>query len=484
MARRALACLAAALLSGCGPLDNPLADDAPLGRSEEPIVNGSLDTVHQSAVAYLQGGKCSASIIEVNVATGEGYALTAAHCINGNPGVIRQGNDHNNPVAEYPVVERAQHPEYAESSYYDFAMLRFTGASGATPFTPPMNDGNDNIIGGSQVDLVGYGQTESGGTSLRHHIVKPVVQSGKLRLYFDQASSGICSGDSGGPGYRAVQSVEYVGAVNVAVTDTGCVGPMYYGITLRVSAVESTFIRPFIDNTAYQAQTCGQCTEAHVGDGACTQSLIDCFDDVDCDAYETCLDTCSTQVCVNQCKQMHPSGSQMYQLIIDCVCNTGCPTECTGDPLCEPPPQCFMNWPEAGCETCANQTCCAEQSACSIDSMCVKCFGTDTPPAYCVTYASAVELTECLEQSCADECGVMPMTTGAGGGTTGVGGGMSSSVAAGTGGTTPVEDDFEVVQGGCGCHAVGLPRSREWLIFGLALLGATCRRRRRDVRFL
>ena len=253
------------------------------------IINGSLDTTHQAVVRWQKGGsQCSATIVHVSGSTG--YALSAGHCAGGQLGTLRQGNNANNPDRTYTVVEQAAHPDYSITDAYDFSMVRFTGADGSTPVIDVETSGQDNINPGTQLDMVGYGLTETGPTNQRHHIVKPVDWEEPLFIAFDQSTSGMCSGDSGG----GVLHSGRVAGVNSFVTDGNCVAPGAFGVAMRVSAVKTTFIDPFINGTPYLDQTCNQCSDAHyqLGFGLCANAAQSCWDNADCDAYTSCVNSC------------------------------------------------------------------------------------------------------------------------------------------------------------------------------------------------
>jgi hypothetical protein len=168
MGTRQVAAVIAIGLFAVGCTERDLDIDDPAGQASAPIIGGTTYTTHQWVVAYLaSGGKCSATIIAKYGSTG--YALTAAHCLKSQLGVIRQGNNHNSGYIEYPVVETDAHPEYNGSPLYDFAMLRFSGATVNTPAFAPLTAQQDNLVAGSSMKLLGYGQTANsgGGTSLR-----------------------------------------------------------------------------------------------------------------------------------------------------------------------------------------------------------------------------------------------------------------------------------------------------------------------------
>jgi hypothetical protein len=447
------------------------AEGERLGSIDEPIVNGAFDVTHQAVVAWLHGSKCSATIVAV--VGNQGYALTAAHCVGGGLGNIYQGNDHDDPDVIYDVVDAEVHPGYAQSGAFDFAMLRFTGASVSTPVIAPLTKAMDNINNGTIVDLVGYGQTENGGTSIRRHVNLPVDSESPMYLQYDQTSAGLCFGDSGGSSLVVQAGTPYAAGVHSSVSDNNCVGPGEEGYDVRVSAVVDTFIDPYIDNQPFGLQTCDECTDAHAKNGQCTDDIIACFQDGNCEAYVQCLNGCATLSCQTQCAISHPAGKQVYDLITDCFCST-CATECQNDPLCIPPPPCGFTANDPECNTCFAANCCPQGQACGQDAVCLDCFTNISPPPACDTDPEAVALSSCLEQSCAVECNLGAGGAGAGGagvGGAGVGGGgpavgVGGSVGAGGDESLDAKEP-QVVEQGCGCRTAG-GRDRR----GVALLAA------------
>ncbi len=500
MRKRSFIGLLALVLCAAACTGDELSWDEVVGSQADEIVNGSLDTVHQAAVAYLHGSKCSATIIYLSGSTG--YALTAGHCIGGALGTIRQGNNHANGQfdVEYPVVAAVAHPEYSgtptagHSKLYDFGILRFSGATGSTPVMPALSPGQDNLSQGTQLDLVGYGNTEVGSTTLRRHVVKPISYESDLRLAFNQQTSGMCSGDSGGPVIHN-NGQERVAGVNSYISGpvvNQCVGNNFTGTAVRVSAVYDTFIMPVINSTAYGPQTCDQCEEAHIYAGDCTPYLEGCWNNAACSDYLDCVNGCTTQSCVTQCKIVHATGYQTYMQIYTCVCDTACSAECAGDPLCEPPPPCGFTSSNAACQTCWEQNCCAEGNACAADSYCVDCITSITPESGCGSDPEAVAFNGCIKANCADPCNLSTGGGGAGAGgeggggvggsgadipTGGQGGGVSTS-GEGGGSSSGGTDSLVVDQGGCGCTTPGHRGlgSSLWLL-ALGLAAAAARRR-------
>jgi hypothetical protein len=162
------------------------------------------------------------------------------------------------------------------------------------------------------------------------------VQS--LTLYYNQPNGGPCSGDSGGP-QLTTSGTELVAGVTSA-GDPQCASSGYSG---RVSAVYDTFIMAFINNAPIGGMNCDQCTEAATtGMGDCMGEVNACFGNNDCNALLSCFDGCTTQTCYQDCANAHPTGTQLYLDIIDCVCDSACDMECGMEAFCQsgttPPP--------------------------------------------------------------------------------------------------------------------------------------------------
>ncbi len=463
----------------CGETNLPVEGEA-IGQRTDPIYFGSLDTTHQAAVAYMMNGKCSATIIAVKGSFG--YALTAGHCVKATLGEIRQGNDHANGKYDkkYTVVESVQHFGYKDSNMYDFGILRFSGATAATPVMPPLAPGDDNLKAGAQLDMVGYGQTENGNTSKRRHIVKPINFETELRINFDQKTGGMCSGDSGGPAITTVGNTEYVAAVHSFVTGGGCLD---YGTSMRVSAVYDTFIMPFINGTPYLSQSCNQCTEAHIANGKCTQILIDCYDDKDCDSYMDCIYACSTQSCVQKCDQQHPASAVLYGGIDDCICDVGCKSECAQASKCNGA-SCGMSVNTDKCQTCYEASCCQAAKDCSKSAFCEKCFKSVSASPECQDDPLVLDLQGCMATNCSEECGTDPPAQGGGGAGAGpaTGGQGGTGLIPGTGGQAgeapPPPKKDSVVVSSCNVSTPSSAKTNPSVWFFALALGFAMNRRR------
>jgi len=486
--RFAAVCVVGLAAAGCQEQAGSGFED--VAQAELSIVGGSNDTTHQAVVAWIHNGKCSATIVARQGSTG--YALTAAHCVNGNAGELRQGNNHNNPDRTYPVTTWTVHPGYALSDAYDVAMVQFSGADAATPILPMLTAAQDNINTGMSLDAVGYGITPNN-NSTRRHVQLVVDFDSELLIGYDQTSSGICSGDSGGSSLHTIASTEYVAGVHSFTTGTNCTGNEVLGVDIRVSAVLDTFINPYINGQPTGTQTCDQCIDAHYWLGECGDESAACGANNFCGSYRDCLNACNSYSCQVACGVDNPNGKWQFDLISSCICST-CSVECAGDNYCEQPPACFLQSPIADCQTCYEDACCDEVTQCAADEYCYDCMTSLGPDINCPNDPTVAAMLGCLDTNCSRECpGGNPGTGGGGGGDGGMGaggmgtGGMGSGAggdqgATGGSGANDAATEPFVVESGCGCR-LDKPRDQRpsaWLAaFGLTFMVAARRRRER-----
>jgi MYXO-CTERM domain-containing protein len=501
------ACLLAVLpASGC--LASPDGADELVDTEAQPIINGSPDSTHQAVVAVLGNqSECSGTII--HVASSTGYVLTAAHCCTAQnpPVVVRQGNSYVSGYTQYNVTGYKAHPGY-NGQIDDFCVVKFGGASAATPVIPAMSPAQDSLHAGSVVDFVGYGITgfynndpnQPKQNSQRLHVSGTLTKVDTYTLQYSQASSGPCEGDSGGPSLSSVNGQEVVSGVT-SYGDQLC---KQYGVSGRVSAVYDSFIMAYINGQPI-AQTCNDCyAGATSGQGACVGSVDACLNDANCNGLVTCLNDCAQndQACVDACASQWQAGISKYNAINSCVCTTGCPSECGGDPACQGAnAKCGLSTSVAACESCLESSCCAEAQACADDGVCPTCFSNSPDPS-CNQNAPADAFYTCLSNACAQPCGLgqggtttstgsggtgatSTAATGAGGGgATGTGVGGSTDTTTGSGGSkkhkSSSSDTTEV--GGCAvASSPGGERSGTPLALAAAALGVIVVRRRRRV---
>src|SRR5216684_5564696 len=189
--------LCAGSLGGCssaGP-----APDGNIASLQDPIYGGTADTTHDAVMALLRFdkaslGACSGTTIAKQA--GSGVLLTAAHCvlaIDANDQVVRPlqvyppnslfvlpGMDWQTSYLEgkvYYVAEVTVHPQFDGSiaNPFDLAMVRYLGATDATPLIPPLSLAQDQLTTGSPFTLVGYGKTETNADNSQRREVDKVV---------------------------------------------------------------------------------------------------------------------------------------------------------------------------------------------------------------------------------------------------------------------------------------------------------------------
>jgi len=202
-------CLALFASAGCAAPDAPDPKESASRKTESAIINGAIDTTHTAVVAVL--GKdfaCSGTIVQVR--TGFGYVLTAAHCCNvpgDSPVNVVMGNDYGTGQA-FPIVAGSTYfdPSFDNATgAFDFCMVKFAGANASTP-TIALTSDPDGATVGMSTEIVGYGTTApppGGVNSKRRRSTEPLTAVTTSILAVSQggtpADGGACEGDPGGP---------------------------------------------------------------------------------------------------------------------------------------------------------------------------------------------------------------------------------------------------------------------------------------------
>ena len=326
---------------GCAPPEDsvPEQKQEKTAEAEAPIYYGTDDLAHD-AVVFLyseQGFACSGTIIARN--GGTAWVLTAAHC-DGMDWVVQDddiGCFFNNPNAcdnYWQVDAQTVNPNYNPNDIgagYDFSIIQFSGADANTPVIPAATN-PDGLAGNSQVDIVGYGETETGNSSdVRQHIAKPIVQLDSNLMYFSQTgtSGGACSGDSGGP---AIFNGEVVGVTSFG--SENCSGNMAFGASGRVQFV-ANWIAMVTGGTV--VENCDTCFEDEVQspNGDCAPQVDACFNNTACEQLNTCLGGCNgNSTCIQNCANTAGNTAvNLYNAIFDCWC-VSCATLCADE--CDP----------------------------------------------------------------------------------------------------------------------------------------------------
>jgi secreted trypsin-like serine protease len=243
--------LGIAVLIGCG---QP-ADALTLDQTSEPILRGTVDRDHPEVMllANREGFLCTGTVIQ----SGEqaGYLLTAAHCVTEEDDdrnvvpmdaagfLVVPGVDFAESTSAYSVQAIHVAPRYDGSfASDDIAIVRFFfGGAPAPSAIAPLGSSEDELAVGSDVLLVGYGQTEvDDGNTQRRRVARAIEDLDGEIITFSQADGkGACFGDSGGPALVQIGGQPRVAAVvSGGVTDEAgsCAGGV--GVAMRVSAFE------------------------------------------------------------------------------------------------------------------------------------------------------------------------------------------------------------------------------------------------------
>ncbi|MCS6899748.1 MAG: trypsin-like serine protease, partial [Myxococcales bacterium] len=425
-----VACISLASLAALGCSAGDASSTTGVSSMVQPIYKGTADTTTNAVMALsinLESGlvgSCSGTVVAVK--GNSGYYLTAAHCVvakdakgnltktvlKPNQLYVIAGPDYMDPKAIYPVAEVKIHPSFSTTSLlYDFAMIRFTFTGAPPPVIPAMTPAEDTLKVGSQLDVIGYGQTDKDPQNSKRNRalmnISYITANGALVVLGEEDNSSItCQGDSGGPGMfgsgnaKRVATVTSFGFTEACNLDTAGVG--------RVSKVYNSFIKPFIDGST-GTLSCEECTNAStVPGGKCASQAEKCGEGTPCDKFLQCAGACADDSgCIAKCQQDNKEGALTYVAIIDCVCDIGCPAECGAEEFCQGNACGFNVSPEGypNCNACVEANCCDVNKACFDDVNCNNCATSSNPGAACNSNAKYKAFLDCIGGSCGSECG-------------------------------------------------------------------------------
>lgn len=344
-----LASITASLI-GCGH-----SSPEQLGSNHAAIVGGQLDTTHHSVVAIVsvdnptnptRGETCTGTIVSVQGDTG--YVLTAAHCFVDIPATyttyVFTTDDYEllDFSTAHKILDHVVNPFYAAGPHlYDFAMLKFSGATGL-PSTPVLSAADDDLAVGSNITMVGYGFTldditttdpDASVNTSRRSVSVPIeiIDDDQIIVNETTAGGGQCQGDSGGPLLYSKNGTDYVSGVISAGADT-CTGE---GLSNRASTVLDSFITPYVNGEPIPTTpTCDSCQgTATVSGGPCEAQDTACNNSTDCAAYSECTAKCADgdTACMSACDQ---AGADAYNALTSCVvsaCTQYCDDAGAGD---------------------------------------------------------------------------------------------------------------------------------------------------------
>lgn len=317
MSRTTLVAALTLLFAACGPIEEQSSAPGADGPSAEllakvkfPIVGGTVDhgdpEVFMLAMQYSNG--------EVSGCTGTLIAdrtiATAAHCVDPALGqassvdIWVMNKTFASDTGWIRVVETRMHPGWNpfQSLAHDIAMMRLESAP-AAPKKPWNQTSLGNVLG-KTVRAVGYGITSKQGndSGVKRHVELTVREQEAAHLFIgDNATEGICHGDSGGPTFMTFSDgTEKLVAIHSFDANGSCT----LGGVIRTD-VYASFINQWLSEK--EGPQCGN-------DGECNQAC----NPVDVDCY--CL---ADNVCDTRC----PSLLQDPDCPKDCIANGVCATE-------------------------------------------------------------------------------------------------------------------------------------------------------------
>jgi hypothetical protein len=107
------------------------------------------------------------------------------------------------------------------------------------------------------------------------------------------------------------------------------------GVVMGSTTSGSTTSGNTTSGNTTSGQSCDSCVSAEeLSGGDCEFAVEDCDQDDGCLVLKDCLDSCTTQACVDECyanDDPSPSSEDLYNSIVTCLCEfcaTQCATQC------------------------------------------------------------------------------------------------------------------------------------------------------------
>jgi MYXO-CTERM domain-containing protein len=469
MASRLLRFLPLAVLGwACSTGPSNVSGSENLGRSNAAIINGVLDTTHPAVVALLLGedgneGACTGTIVKRDLERHIGWVATAAHCLESGASLAIQSQDYaSSDYIQYSVIDFEADPLYSTGREgHDFGVIRIGGVDESTPVIPLATD-PDNLVRGMDVTSVGFGMTaESDFNTTRQSVTKPLNEVTANLLGYEQATSGICFGDSGGPVIAGSGGSERVVGIHSFGTSALCVGQ---GYSARVTSGLDFFEQQL---NKVPEPSCALCEKiAKGGAGKCARLIESCLNDAECSGYYKCIADGKKEAA--ECFAEFPISEGPFLAGTSCVCHEACADVCAGDSSCAAVPKCGDKLDEAdACSTCIESSCCEELRDCTADGRCHLCLKRDDSFGSCKRNTPRQALATCAANKCSRECAGSTLPT------------IGQPTEEADAGPPPAATE---PASGCSAAPSSAPTSWRLLAFAGVALGTLVHRRRRGPR--
>lgn len=246
-------------LIGCVNNTNRLDSLQCIDEIELPLINGSrsgsflaVSVERSQAIGRVWPSHAPRGYFCTGVFIGEGWVLTAGHCLHGTDFVFETGSISNRQPYLFSSISVQKHP------IYDALLIRLDGEVPVDPIHIVKNE-IDSFWEGERIQLAGYGSTEEGVPSETvMFLVSSISEITPTHIVVDGAGrSGACIGDSGGPLLERDRDGELVLAGILSKGSASCKGKDKY---IRGDILHE-WINLYVGEQTKRVEACGALTE-------------------------------------------------------------------------------------------------------------------------------------------------------------------------------------------------------------------------------